>query len=93
MRMEGQRTMIAISTTELRKNLRKYLDIATKERVVVRFGKTETVEIVPGKNIEVNDEYFSNPQLLEAIERGRADAKAGRFREVKDIKQLWEGIR
>ena len=56
--------MIAISTTELRKNLRKYLDIATKERVVVRFGKTGTVEIVPGKNIEVNDEYFSNPQLI-----------------------------
>lgn len=85
--------MIAISTTELRRNLRKYLEMATREKVVVRFNKSETVEIVPGKNIESNDEYFSNPKLLEAIERGRADAKAGRVREVKDIKQLWEGIR
>ena len=85
--------MIAISTTELRKNLKKYLNLATKEKVVVRFGKTETVEIVPGKNIETNDEYFSNPKVLEAIERGRADVKAGRVREVKDVKQLWEVIK
>ena len=67
--------MIAISATELRKNLRKYLDWATKEKVVVRCSKTETVEIVPGQKISDNDEYFSNPKVLEAIERGRADAK------------------
>ena len=85
--------MIAISTTELRKNLKKYLNLATKEKVVVQFNKTETVEIVPGKNIETNDEYFSNPKVLEAIARGRADVKAGRVREVKNIKQLWEGIK
>ena len=84
--------MIAISTTELRKNLKKDLNLATKETVVVRFGKTETVEIVPGKNIESNDEYFSNPKVLEAIERGRADAKAGRVTRIKDLSDPWAGI-
>jgi PHD/YefM family antitoxin component YafN of YafNO toxin-antitoxin module len=84
--------MIAISTTELRKNLRKYLEMATREKVVVRFNKSETVEIVPGKNIESNDEYFSNPKLLEALREAEEDIAAGRVREVKDVKQLWEGI-
>jgi PHD/YefM family antitoxin component YafN of YafNO toxin-antitoxin module len=84
--------MIAISKTELRRNLRKYLEMATREKVVVRFNKSETVEIVPGKNIESNDEYFSNPKLLEALREAEEDIAAGRVREVKDVKQLWEGI-
>jgi len=41
--------MIAISTTELRKNLRKYLNLANKERVIVQCGRTETSEIAPAK--------------------------------------------
>ena len=45
--------MIAISATELRKNLKKYLDLATREKVVVRFNKSETVEIVSGKKVTV----------------------------------------
>ena len=84
--------MIAISKTELRKNLRKYLNIATKEKVVVQFSKTETVEIVPGNNINDNDEYFSNPKLQEALKEAEEDIAAGRVREVKDVKQPWEGI-
>ena len=42
--------MIAISTTEFRKNLRKYLNLANKERVIIQCGNTETYEIVPAKN-------------------------------------------
>ncbi len=84
--------MIAISTTELRKNLRKYLTMATKEKVVVRFNKTETVEIVPGEKITVKDEYSDNTKLLEVLKKGEEDIAAGMFTEIKDPKNIWASI-
>ena len=84
--------MIAISTTELRKNLRKYLNLANTERVIVQCSNTDTYEIVPAKRISDTDKYFSNPNLLEALKEAEDDIAAGRVREVKDVKQLWEGI-
>ncbi|MEI7707415.1 MAG: hypothetical protein WCI90_04030 [Chlorobium sp.] len=84
--------MIAISTTELRKNLRKYLNLATKEKVVVRFSKTETVEIVPGEKITVKDEYSDNVKLLEVLKKGEEDIAAGRYTEIKDPKNIWASI-
>ena len=84
--------MIAISTTELRKNLRKYLTMATKEKVVVRFNKTETVEIVPGEKITVKDEYSDNTKLLEVLKKGEEDIAAGMFTEIKDTKNIWASI-
>ncbi len=84
--------MIAISTTELRRNLKKYLTIANKERVVILSGKAETYEIIPAKKISDTDKYFSNPRLLAALKEAEADIAAGRVREVKDSIQLWEGI-
>ena len=84
--------MIAISTAELRKNLRKYLTMATKEKVVVRFNKTETVEIVPGEKITVKDEYSDNVKLLEVLKKGEEDIAAGRYTEIKDPKNIWASI-
>lgn len=34
--------MIVISSAELRSNMRKYLDIAKKEQVIIQRGKNET---------------------------------------------------
>ena len=84
--------MIAISTTELRKNLMKYLNLANKERVIIQCGNTETYEIVPAKNISDTDKYFSDPKVIEAIEKGRADAKAGRVTRIKDTRDPWASI-
>ena len=84
--------MIAISTTELRKNLRKYRNLANKERVIVQCGNTETYEIVPAGKISDTDKYFSNPKVIEAIEKGRADAKAGRVTRIKDTRDPWASI-
>ncbi len=84
--------MIAISTTELRKNLKKYLTLATKEKVVVRFNKTEAVEIVPVKKVTANDEYVDNTELLEVLKKGEEDIAAGRFTEIKDPKNIWASI-
>ena len=84
--------MIAISTTELRKNLKKYLNLATREKVVVRFNKGETVEIVLGQKVTVKDESFDNSSLLDVLKRGEKDVAAGRFTEIKDPKNIWASI-
>jgi PHD/YefM family antitoxin component YafN of YafNO toxin-antitoxin module len=76
--------MIAVSTTELRKNLRKYLNMANNERVIVQCGGTETYEIVPARKISDTDRYFSDPKVIEAIERGKAEAKAGKVTRIID---------
>jgi PHD/YefM family antitoxin component YafN of YafNO toxin-antitoxin module len=84
--------MIAISTTELRKNLRKYLNMANKERVIVQCGKAETYEIVPAKKISDTDKYFSDPRVLAALIKAEEDIAAGRFTEIKDPKNIWDSI-
>ena len=84
--------MIAISTTELRKNLKKYLNLAAREKVVVRFNKGETVEIVPGQKVTVKDESFDNTRLLEVLKKGEEEIAAGRFTEIKDPKNIWASI-
>lgn len=84
--------MIAISTTELRRNLRKYLNLAQKERVIIQCGKSETYEIIPSRKISDNDDYFSNPELLSALKESEEEIAEGRIREVKDSKDLWENI-
>ena len=80
--------MIAVSTTELRKHLRKYLNIAKTERVFVQCGSAEQFEIVPTEVAESSNSYFSNPQVVKAIERGRADVQAGRVTR-NDPKDPW----
>ena len=75
--------MIAISTTELRRNLRKYLDMANKERVIVQCGKTETYEIVPGGKISDTDRYFSNPKVIEHLKHSIEQAEAGKTHVLK----------
>ena len=84
--------MIAISTTELRRNLRKYLNLAQKERVIIQCGKSETYEIIPARKMSDSDPYFSTPELLSALKEAEEDISEGRVREVKDSKELWENI-
>ena len=47
-----------------------------------------------GNHYEISDtdKYFSNPELSEALKEAEEDIAAGRVREVKDSRQLWEGI-
>lgn len=84
--------MIAISTTELRKNLRKYLNLAQKERVIIQCGKSETYEIIPARKINDNDPYFSGPELLSALKESEDDIASGRTRKIIDNSDLWESI-
>ena len=42
--------MVVISSAELRSNMKKYLDIAKKEQVVIQRGKNETFVLVAQQN-------------------------------------------
>ena len=82
--------MIAISTTELRRNLRKYLDIANKERVIIQCGKSETYEIIPARKMSDTDSYFSDPRVVEHLQQSLQQVEEGKTTVLKksDIKNL-----
>ena len=66
--------MIVISPSELRGNLKKYLDLAEKERIVIQRGKKETFELRKTERIS-EDPFFDNPKNIESIEQGIATLK------------------
>ena len=93
--------MIEITSTELRRNMGKYLELVVenKEQVLVRYRKKRvfslTLEPIKGGRIEKaekNDKYFEQPEVLQSILRGREDVKAGRVRKFTTVKNLWDGI-
>ena len=81
--------MIVISPSELRGNLKKYLDMAEKERIVIQRGKTETFELRRTERIS-EDPFFDQPKNLEVIEQGIADIKAGKYKTIDPSKSIWE---
>ena len=83
--------MIVISPSELRGNLKKYLDLAEKERIVIQRGKKETFELRKTERVS-EDPFFDNPKNIEAIEQGIADIKAGRYKMLDPEKSVWENI-
>jgi PHD/YefM family antitoxin component YafN of YafNO toxin-antitoxin module len=96
--------MIEITSTELRKNIGKYLDIAMQknEQVLVRYRNKGSFTITPAiepekvaRGIKKNEleAYLEQPEIRESIKRSEEDFAAGRYREVTSIKELWQGIR
>ncbi len=47
--------MIVISPTELRGNLKKYLDLAENERVIIQRGRTEIFELIKKERIDESE--------------------------------------
>jgi len=96
--------MIEITSTELRKNIGKYLDIAMQknEQVLVRYRNKGSFTITPaiepekvacGVKKNELEAYLDQPEIRESMKRSEEDFAAGRYREVTSIKELWEGIR
>jgi len=79
--------MIIVSSRTLRENQKKYFDLATKERVIIK-RKLEYIELVPrGKSIPEsispsNDPYFEDPRNIAAIMRGIEQANNGQTIEL-----------
>lgn len=83
--------MIVISPSELRGNLKKYLDLAEKERIVIQRGKTETFELRKRDRVS-EDPFFDNPKNIEAIEKGISDILKGKYKKLDPKKTIWENI-
>ena len=84
--------MIAVSTSEFRKNLRKYLNLSKVERVIIQCGKNETFELLPKERMSETDKYFSNPKVIADIEESKKAIKEGRVTRIKDPYNIWESI-
>jgi len=50
--------MKIISSAELRSNMKKYLDLASKERIVVQRGKNETFVLTKEEYLEPDDDFY-----------------------------------
>jgi PHD/YefM family antitoxin component YafN of YafNO toxin-antitoxin module len=83
--------MIVISPSELRGNLKKYLDMAESEVIIIQRGKSEMFELKKTERIS-EDSFFNNKKNIEAIEEGIADINEGRFTTLNPNKNLWENI-
>ena len=44
------------------------------------------------KTANDTDNYFANPRVIEAIERGRKDIREGRVTTITDPDNIWESI-
>jgi PHD/YefM family antitoxin component YafN of YafNO toxin-antitoxin module len=95
--------MIEITSTELRKNIGKYLKLAIekKEPVLVRYRDKGvfalTLTSQPEKGLhsrkkEKRDSYFEQPEVLKSIRQGKADIEAGRCITINDPDKIWESI-
>ncbi|TCK85089.1 type II toxin-antitoxin system Phd/YefM family antitoxin [Albibacterium bauzanense] len=83
--------MIVISPSELRGNLKKYLDLAENERIIIQRGKTETFELRKRERIS-DDPYFDDIKNIEEIEKGIEDLRKGKYSKLDPTKTLWENI-
>jgi PHD/YefM family antitoxin component YafN of YafNO toxin-antitoxin module len=78
--------MKTISVSEFRGNIKKYLDIAQEEKLIIHRGKGKTYAIVPIEEME--DEPY-NPEFVAKIMRAREDSKQGRVTVIK-TEDLWK---
>jgi len=79
--------MKVISSREFRESQKKYLDMATNERIIIK-RKNEFLEIVhrgssiPENPSPDNDPYFDIPQNIERIEKALQQVKEGKVSEL-----------
>jgi len=60
--------MIVISSAELRSNLRKYLDLAASEQVVIQRGRKETFVLQKQEYLEPDKDFYRAISLEEFSE-------------------------
>ena len=80
-----------ITPREFRANLKQYFDLSEKERIIIHRGqKGKSVLLMPIDEEEEDDLYFSDPQIIEKLNRGIQEIKEGKGRRVSmdDIREL-----
>ncbi len=81
--------MKTITVSEFRKNIKKYAEIAGKEKVIVNRGNGQAFAIVPLEAIE--DKGYS-PKFVKRIMDASESAKKGNVTRIKDTKNIWADI-
>lgn len=79
--------MIVVSTREFRENQKRFLELATEERVIIK-RKDQFLELVPRGNTipesisPSNDPYFDDPRNVEAVLKAREQIRNGQCAEL-----------
>ena len=81
--------MKTITVSEFRKNIKKYADLASKEKVIVNRGSGKAFTIVPVEEIE--DEGY-NPEFVKKILERKKEVDDGNYVRIRDAKNIWQDI-
>lgn len=73
--------MITITISEFRKNIKKYVEIADKEKVIINRGGGKSFVIVPIERIE---DGGYNPDFVKKILDSYESAKQGNVLKISD---------
>ena len=76
--------MKTISVTEFRSNIKRYLDLAQEERIIIHRGKGRTFAVVPMENILEEGNLLSEAQN-KAINEALEDIANGRVYSHEDV--------
>lgn len=64
--------MRVISSAELRSNLKKYLDLARSEQIVIQRGKTETFVLRREEYLNPDDDFYRGISMEEFTTEAKA---------------------
>lgn len=81
--------MKTITVTEFRKNIKKYAELASKEKVIVNRGQGKAFLVVP---LEAVEDTGYDQEFVQRILKAEQDIKKGEFIEVENVKNIWEDI-
>ena len=80
---------MVISPSEFRANQRKYFDLASTERVIIRRSKAQSFALVPTHD----KEFTISEELKRKISQAREDYKEGKGVSCKNFWRLSEPVR
>lgn len=78
--------MKTVGVTEFRSNMKKYLDIASKEKVIIHRWNGVSYAIVPVEEVK---EIPYDPEFVKKILQGREDSKNGKSVSIA-LDDLWK---
>lgn len=78
--------MKTISVSEFRGNIKKYLDIAEAEKVIIHRGKGKSFAVIPIEEVEKSP---YNPEFVKKIIQAKEDSKSGKGITIA-IEDIWK---
>lgn len=84
-----RKCMRSISTTEFRRNQKKYLELSERERVIVHGSKNRAYAIVPVEQMDETTFLLSNPVNAEHLKESMKEIERGEGISVK-LEDLWK---